>query len=153
VTCSAVSCMSTGELHELVYAPHKLLLALLDLTAEPDDHVVGEDRAVDGDRAELRPVDPGLHGALPALGRAGPLSAHRPHKPTTRGLIWNPSDRIPEVVIPDADPSWSTLTAPRQPTPSQRQAIAVTPSVLSGLAAWVVGGRWFSSSSVEYNSH
>jgi hypothetical protein len=24
VTCSAVSCMSTGELHELVYAPHSL---------------------------------------------------------------------------------------------------------------------------------
>src|SRR5215213_4246290 len=24
VTCSAVSCMSTGELHELVYAPHTL---------------------------------------------------------------------------------------------------------------------------------
>jgi hypothetical protein len=38
---------------------------------------VGEDRSLNGDRAELRPVDPGLHGALTAHGRADPLFARR----------------------------------------------------------------------------
>jgi hypothetical protein len=52
-------------------------LRFFDLTAEPDDHVVGEDRSLDGDRAELRAVDPGLHGALTAHGRADPLSGAR----------------------------------------------------------------------------
>src|SRR6266568_3199718 len=39
------------------------LLPLCHLAVKPDDHVVVEDPPVDGDRAKVRPVDPGLHPA------------------------------------------------------------------------------------------
>src|SRR6266508_1963597 len=102
------------------------LFALLDLTAEPDDHVVGEDRSLDGDRAELRPVDPGLHGASPP----SPPMAGQTRCPRT-----DPQNRPREAAHGTRAaelPRWSsrTLVRPGRPDSAkptytlQRQAIA-----------------------------
>src|SRR5215210_1984682 len=68
----------------------QLLLTLLHLTAEPDEHVMLEDLAVDGDRAKLGPVDPGLHRAPHPLRIDTPATAMlsltaRSCRPTARG--------------------------------------------------------------------
>jgi hypothetical protein len=67
VTCSAVSCMSTGELHELVYAPHTptvtpptpTVVPPVDLTPMPAAPTVlpGEDPSAAEERQ--RPAPPG----------------------------------------------------------------------------------------------
>jgi hypothetical protein len=62
----------------------QLLLALLHLTIEPDDHIMGEDRSIDGDRAELCLIDPGLHGPSPPLAPDEASSAVRERAAWTR---------------------------------------------------------------------
>src|SRR5512132_2133163 len=122
-----------GAIHRL----GQLLLALLDLTAEPDDHVVGEDRSVDGDRAELSPVDPGRHGALTTL-----TAPRRPRPGRPAVSARTPQNRPREAShgtrateFRGGHPGrWSVLMGAGSAKPTytfQRQAIAVTPSVLS----------------------
>src|SRR5215204_847910 len=61
----------------------QLLLPLLHPTAEPENHIMGDGLSVDGDRAELCPINPWLHGPLTALApsRASTLSANESHGP------------------------------------------------------------------------